>query len=159
MTAGATSEEAKDAVSETIADMLPIWPIPGSPLRYARKAVVNNFIQEKTRGPSRVSKRLIERGHVPRHEGADDQRLTAWEDRQWVASILSPLPPAQREVMGYIADGLSREEIAEALGKSRDAVRRNLCDARAHLARLLNPDGGFKQDQRMDVRSSREEVR
>jgi RNA polymerase sigma factor (sigma-70 family) len=145
MLAGARKEEAEDAASKTLADMLRIWPVDGHPIRYARKAVVNNFIKDKTRGNLRVALRLIERGHVPTLEGAEDQRLTDLEDCEWVTSVLSVLSPAQREVMECIACGLSREETAEALGKSRDTVRRHLCDARSRLARLLDSDGEPRQ--------------
>jgi hypothetical protein len=44
--------------------------------------------------------------------------------------------------MERIADGLSYEEIAQDLGKSREVVRSRLCDARARLIQILNPDGG-----------------
>ena len=60
--------------------------------------------------------------------------------------MLGSLPAAQREVMELIAQGLDRDEIAETLGKTKEAVRRNICDARAHLARELNPDGEYRQD-------------
>jgi RNA polymerase sigma factor (sigma-70 family) len=159
MTAGAELEEAKDAAAKTLAEMLRLWPVPGYPLAYARRAVVNNFIKDKTRGNRRVAQRLIDRGHVPHHEGAEDARLTAWEDDQWVADVLSVLPPEQRKVMECIARGLDREEIAEELGKSRATVRRNLCDARARLAELLNPDGEPRQPNPATARSSREEAR
>ena len=145
MYAGATLEEGQDAAAKTLIEMLGRWDRCGPSLAYARKATLNNFIKAKTRGTGRVARRLIERGHVPHHEGADDRELTAWEDEQWVASVLSSLPPAQREVMELIAEGLDRDEIPEALGKTREAIRRNLCDARARLSRELNPDGEPKQ--------------
>jgi RNA polymerase sigma factor (sigma-70 family) len=154
MIAGARLEEAKDAAAKTLAEMLPAWPVPGYPLAYARRAVVNNFIKDKTRGNSRVAQRLIDRGHVPHQEGAEDGRLTAWEDDQWVADVLSVLPPTQREVLELIAEGFSREEIAEALGKSKEAVRRNLCDARGRLTKLLNRDGELRHPSPSTVRSS-----
>jgi RNA polymerase sigma factor (sigma-70 family) len=159
MIAGATREEAEDAASKTMTEMLRIWPVPGYPLRYARKAVVSNFIKDKTRGTYRVARRLIERGHVPRHDGTEDERLTMREDREWVTHVLTELPPAQREVMKCIADGLSHEEIAKALGKSPEAVRRHLCDARARLAKLLNPDGEYRHPRRASASSSGEEAR
>jgi RNA polymerase sigma factor (sigma-70 family) len=159
MTAGAEREEAEDAAAKTLAEMLPAWPVPGYPLAYARRAVVNNFIKDKTRGNRRVARRLINRGHVPHQEGAEDARLTARENDQWVADVLSVLPPEQRKVMECIARGLDREEIAEALGKSRAAVRRSLCDARARLAELLNPDGEPRQPSPATARFPREEDR
>jgi RNA polymerase sigma factor (sigma-70 family) len=156
--AGATLEEAEDAVSKTLTEMLRIWPVPGHPLRYARKAVVHNFIKDKTRGTARVARRLVERGHVMPHDGDEDQRLSAQEGREWTASVLSELTEAQREVMQLIADGLSYEEIADALGKSRDVIRRRLSDARARLVKILNPDGEFRQPQRTTAHSPRQEA-
>jgi RNA polymerase sigma factor (sigma-70 family) len=142
MTAGATLEEAEDAASRTYLAMLKRWPVNGAPLAYARKAVVHNFIQDKTRGTGRVAQRLIERGHAsPREDGAEDTRFDALEGNEWIADVLSKLSPYQREVMARIADGLTYQEIAEDLGKSRDVVRRRLCDARARLIQILDPDG------------------
>jgi RNA polymerase sigma factor (sigma-70 family) len=148
MMAGATLEEAEDAASKTFTAMLQRWPVNGAPLTYARKAVVTNFIQAKTRGTTRVARRLIERGHVPSDEGESDARLTALEGREWVTDVLSQLPPAQREVMERITDGLTYEEIADEIGRSRDVVRRRLCDARARLVGILNPDGSRTRQPR-----------
>jgi DNA-directed RNA polymerase specialized sigma24 family protein len=58
--------------------------------------------------------------------------------------------------MQLLADGLSREEIAQTLGKSAEAVRRHICDARPRLAELLHPDGEYRSDT---ARTSREEAR
>jgi DNA-directed RNA polymerase specialized sigma24 family protein len=145
MFAGATAEEAKDAASETLEEMLPKWPVPGYPLAYARKAVVSNFIQAKTRGSQRVVQRIIERGHVPHEEGVEDGGLAVYEHDTWVADVLTELPAALRAVMRCIADGLDRKEIAKTLGISDDAVRRRVCDARRRLVEILNRDGTFKQ--------------
>jgi RNA polymerase sigma factor (sigma-70 family) len=159
MIAGAKLEEAEDAAAKTLAEMLLIWPVPGYPLAYARRAVVNNFIKDKTRGNRRVARRLIDRGHVPHQEGAEDGQLTAWEDDQWVGDILSVLPPEQRKVMDCIVRGFDRDEIAEKLGKTKEAVRRNLCDARRRLAEILNPDGEPRQLSPATARSCWEEAR
>lgn len=139
--------------------MLQRWPVPGNPVAYARKAVVHNFIKERTRGDERLIRRLIERGHIPRHEGFPDDQLTAFEDSQWVADVLRVLPPKQRKVMECIARGLAYDEISGALGMSKDAVRRNLCDARRRLAETLHPDGERKQSPRTTPRSVRKEDR
>lgn len=157
MIAGAHLPEAEDAASKTLTEMLARWPVPGYPLAYARRAVVNNFIKHKTRGDRRVAQRLIDRGHVPHREGAEDDGLTAWEDDQWVSDVIGVLPPAQRAVMKCIAEGLHRDEIAEELGMSRETIRRHLCDARARLAELLNPDGGPRQPSSAAEHPSQEE--
>jgi RNA polymerase sigma factor (sigma-70 family) len=123
MYAGATLEEAEDATAKALMEMLWHWDTCKRSLAYARKAAVHNFIKDKTRGTGRVARRLIDRGHVPCQEGAEDSQLTAWEDEEWVAHVLSSLPAAQREVMELIAKGLDRDEIAETLGKTREAIR------------------------------------
>jgi RNA polymerase sigma factor (sigma-70 family) len=146
MYAGATQQEAEDAAEQALEEMLRDWGIRERSLAYARKAAVHNFIKAKTRGSGRVARRLVGRGHVPWREGAQDRQLTALEDEQWVAWVLSSLPPAQREVMALIAKGLDRDEIAGELGKSKQTIRRHLCDARARLALMLNPDGEPRQD-------------
>jgi DNA-directed RNA polymerase specialized sigma24 family protein len=159
MIAGAKPEEAEDAAIKALGEMLPAWPLPGCPLAYARRAAVSNFIKEKTRGNRRVAQRLIDRGHVPHQEGAEDARLTAWEVDQWVADVLGILPPEQRKVMECIARGLDRKEIPGELGKSGVTIRQNLCSARARLAELLNPDGEPRQPSPAKARSPREGVR
>jgi len=143
MIAGATLEEAQDAAARTLAGMLPAWGAYEHPLAYARRAAVHNF-KDKTRGSRRLIQRLVERGDFPA-EGAEDRGLTDFEDRDWVADVLSILPPAQREVMECIAAGMDRDEIAATLGKTKEAVRQNLCSARARLAKVLHPDGEYKQ--------------
>jgi len=146
MYAGATLDEAEDAAAKALAEMLRRWGTCGPSLAYARKATVHNFIKDKKRGTRRVVRRLIEQGHVSHQEGAEDRQLTVREDEEWVAHMLSSLSAAQREVMELIAQGLDRDEIAEKLGKTKEAIRRNICDARAHLALELNPVGGDGQD-------------
>jgi RNA polymerase sigma-70 factor (ECF subfamily) len=168
MYAGATLQEAEDATAKALMEMLRHWDTCKRSLAYARKAAVHNFIKDKTRGTSRIARRLIERGHAPHQEGAEHSQLTAWEDEEWVAHVLSSLPPAQREVMELIAKGLDRDEIAETLGKTKEAIRQNLCDARARLSRELNADGERRQDPngkhrqqplRRMARTPREEAR
>jgi RNA polymerase sigma factor (sigma-70 family) len=159
MYTGATQQEAEDAAAKTLAEMLPRWTTRQHSLAYARQAAVHNFIKDKTRGTRRVARRLIDRGHVPHQEGAEDNRLTAWEDAEWVADVLSCLPRAQREVMECIATGLDRDEIAQTLGKTKEVIRRHLCDARTRLADELHPDGEHKQPPRTTARGPRQEAR
>ena len=70
------------------------------------------------RGPGYATDHAARPGEdaVPHQEGAEDSQLTAWEDEEWVAHVLSALPPAQRQVMELIVKGLDRDEIAETLG-------------------------------------------
>ena len=91
MIPGATPHDAKDAAHKTLVQMYAGWPDPRYTLAYARKAVISNFIKDKTRGPGRVAQRLWERGHVPHREGADDPALTRLENDEWVKDVLSCL--------------------------------------------------------------------
>ena len=158
MYAGATREEAEDAAGDTLAEMLRSWSQINPTLAYARRAVVHNFIKSKTRGTGRVARRLVERGHVPHQEGAEDDQLAALETEDWLADVLSILPPTQRKVMDCIARGIDRDEIASQLGMSRAAVRRNLCDARTRLAAELHPDGEPRHPPQ-GIRPDRKEAR
>ncbi|MGD0602361.1 MAG: sigma-70 family RNA polymerase sigma factor [Streptosporangiaceae bacterium] len=158
MYAGATRQQAEDAAAKTLTEMLPQWRTRQWSFAYARRAVLHNFIKDKTRGPERVARRLIERGFIPYEEGVEDSRLTAWEDDEWIAHLLSCLPPAQREVMEYIVRGLDRDEIAETLGKTKEAIRRHLCDARARLVRELHLNDQHEQPP-AERRFPREEAR
>ena len=167
MYAGATLEEGEDAAAKALEETLRNWDAIERPFAWARKATVHNFIKERDRGPARVARRLFQQRCIPHWEGAEDSQLTAWEDDEWVASVLSSLPPAQREVMELFVKQLDRDEIAQALGKTKEAIRRNLCDARARLARELNPDGERRQNPgseyhrqpRRMARAPREEAR
>jgi DNA-directed RNA polymerase specialized sigma24 family protein len=155
MIAGATLEEAEDATAKALAEMSPGWPDKRYTFAYARKAVISNFIREKTRGPGRVARRLRDRGHVPHREGADDPGLTRLENDEWVADVLSCLPPAQREVMGCFARGLEIAEIAETLGKTNETTRKHISDACKRLRAELHPDGERKHQQRRGRKEAR----
>jgi RNA polymerase sigma factor (sigma-70 family) len=135
--AGATYHEAEEAAAAGMEEVFRRWEQISSPLAYARRAALTSFLKEKERGPDRVRRRMA--GHAEaRQEGNEDAGLTIWEDRQWVAQVLSSLPPAQREVMAFITDGFTPTEIATLLGKTPDAVRQNLHAARARLTLELH---------------------
>ena len=68
--------------------------------------------------------------------GAEDERLDA---RRKVGAALDLLPPSQREVMIlHAVEGLTGEEIAEALGMKANAVWVSLSRARARLREELS---------------------
>lgn len=147
MYAGATRTEADDAIQKAMAEMYPRWTQRTYTVAYARKAVIRNFIKDKTRGPGLTAQRLRERGHVPRQEGADDPGLSRLEDDEWIHSVLSCLSPAQREVMELFARGLSVGEIAAELGKNTQTIRKHVSDACKRLRTELNPDGEHKHQR------------
>jgi RNA polymerase sigma factor (sigma-70 family) len=158
MDVGATKQEAEDAISKAMFELLPKWALGMRPARrYLRQAVVHNFIKDRVRGHPRLARRLVQRGHVPWDEGAEDPRLTELEDREWLGQVLACLPPAQREVMACIAAGIAREEIPEILGKSQATIRRHLCDARRRLHDEFAPDPEPTPSE--TARTSREDAR
>jgi RNA polymerase sigma factor (sigma-70 family) len=138
--AGATIDEAEDAVAAAMVEVLKRWDAIGNARAYARRAAINNMIKSRQRGLSRISERLIERGDVMT-DGDLDPGLLVWEQREWVTLLLKSLPPAQREVLACMVDMFTPQEIARLLGKNEAAIRQNLCAARRKLARRLGETG------------------
>jgi RNA polymerase sigma factor (sigma-70 family) len=156
MYVGATEPEAEDALAETMKEMLRRWPEVTNPLAYAHRAVVSNFVKDRTRGLGRVRRRMVEQG-AGLSQGADDPGLTTAEGIEWVRQLLAPLPPGERAVMALVVDGYTPTEIAERLGRSPQAVRHSLSDARRRLKQLLRQHDGERQAGR--GAQSREEAR
>jgi RNA polymerase sigma-70 factor (ECF subfamily) len=138
LTAGATLDEAYEAVDQTMEEVLRRWSDLDHPRAYARRAVLSNFIKTRNRERQRLA-RTLEGGHLC-PESSDDHELNVWEDEQWVAQLLAQLPPTQREVMKCLVDGLTSVEIAELLGKTPEAIRQNARLARRKLLVLLRSD-------------------
>ena len=157
MYVGATRQEGEDAVMATMEDLLCRWTSVRDRFAYARRAVVSNVLKEKTRGPDRVRRRQIERGDFVR-EACEDRRLNAWEDWQWVGQMLGSLPPAQRRALTFIIVGFTPTEIARLFGKTPEAVRQSLCEARRRLTTALQQEHASEQSGRR-IRSPREEAR
>ena len=135
--AGGHPDEAEDAVSAAMLDVLQRWDAIANPRAYARRAAVNNMIKSRQRGLQRISDRLIQRGDVP-PEGEEDPGLLVWEQQEWVTLLLKSLPEAQRQVLACMVDTFTPQEIAQLLGKTEAAVRQNLCAARKRLAGCLD---------------------
>jgi RNA polymerase sigma-70 factor (ECF subfamily) len=144
MYTGATKPEAEDAVAETIRELLRRWSELNKPLAYAHRAVVSNFLKDRTRGLGPVRLRMIERG-AGTPDAAEDLGLTVAEGVEWVRQVLAPLPPGERDVMALVVDGHTSTEIAERLGRSPQAVRHSLSDARRRLKQLLQRHDGERQ--------------
>jgi RNA polymerase sigma factor (sigma-70 family) len=119
--------------------------------------VVSNFVKAKTRDAERLL-RTIAAGHVTPDVG-EDSNFNVWEDEQWVAQMLNTLPPAQREVMAHVYDGLGPTEIAKLLGKTQETVRKNLQLARDRLKAKLKPAGVTERNQPIAPQAPREEAR
>jgi RNA polymerase sigma factor (sigma-70 family) len=139
MYAGATKEEAKAAVSAALEDVVRNWPRLVHPLKWAKKAVINHFLKEKERDLERTRRRLVEK-RAGTAQGRHDGGLNLWEERQWVMQLLKTLPRKQAEVMAMVVDDFTPTEIAELLGRSPEAVRQSLREARQRLKRALQQE-------------------
>jgi RNA polymerase sigma-70 factor (ECF subfamily) len=149
MVRGASMDEAKEAVAETLVELVQRWDDLTNPFAWAKRAARSHFFREKQRGPRRIRRKMVEQA-AGSDEGQDDPELTVWEDNEWITQLLERLPPKQREVLALVLDGFAPAEIAELLGRSSDAVRQNLYEARKRLRSVLRgeradesgPDGG-----------------
>lgn len=135
---GATEQEAHDAVCAALEDVVRNWTSIRSPVVYARRAVVSEFIQVRQRERRRLI-RLVEGGEgITPAAGAE---LSEWEGREWVMQKIRSLPPRQRDAMACLVDGLSSAEAADVLGQTPAAVRQNWTSARQRLRRDLEAEG------------------
>ncbi|WP_157430893.1 RNA polymerase sigma factor [Actinomadura macra] len=138
MAAGASSHDAQDAVSQVLADMVARarrGERIDHPTAYARRAVIN-AVKYQAQRERNLIQRLVSNGYCLR-EGADDDTLSRLENAQTIEEALRRLPPAQREVLGWVIKGLSPVEIAERTNKTPDTVRQNLRHARRTLRSQL----------------------
>jgi RNA polymerase sigma factor (sigma-70 family) len=144
--AGAHHDEAEDAVSAAMVEVLERWDTIENPLAYARRAAINHTIRARQRGTSRIAGRLVERGDVPREDDLDPG-LLVWEQQEWVTLLLKSLPPAEREVLAFVVDAFRPQEIARLRGKTEAAVRQNLHAARKRLAERLGRTDPGEEDR------------
>lgn len=144
MYAGASRHEADEATATAMKEVLMRWSKLENPLAYARRAVISNFLKEKTRNLDRIRRRQVEK-HAGTAECREDPGMTVWEDREWVMQMLDSLPPGQRDVMAFIVDGFTPTEIAALLGRSPAAIRQSLRDARLRLTEALRRERAAEQ--------------
>lgn len=131
MVAGGTWTQATDAADATMEDVFTRWTEIDNPRAYARRAVVSNFLKIK-RLESRGRWRM-QSAATAESEPGTEHGLNLWENKEAVMQILGTLPTAQRNVLALIVDGFSPTEIAELLGGTPQAVRKNLERARRRL--------------------------
>jgi RNA polymerase sigma-70 factor (ECF subfamily) len=136
---GATAEEAEDATQKAMTDFTKrsrTDKAPAHPAAYVRRAAINFFFKERQRERERLSREL-RGGHLVIEAHLDD-RLTAWDDEQYIERLLKCLTPVQREVIRLVLDGWSTREIAEKLGKNDGNIRQHLKNGRDRLKQ--NPE-------------------
>jgi RNA polymerase sigma factor (sigma-70 family) len=135
--AGASLEEAEDAVQVAMTDLYLRWGQVHKPVAYVRRAAINAFIKAKKKERrDRVREfrytSLNMSADMP-PDGCPDRQLAMWENGQEVQRLLNALPQAQREVMSFIIDNYTPAEIAGIFGKTAATVRQNLKAARTRL--------------------------
>lgn len=144
MYAGATRTEARLAAQDAMTDVLKRWDDIANPVAYTRQAVLSCFFKARRDGLDRVRIKQVRHG-AGTPEARLDQNLTAWENKQWVCQLLDSLPAKQREAMALVVDGFEPSEIAALLGRSAEAVRQNLREARTRLKQALEEDKAAHQ--------------
>ncbi|MFI7077158.1 RNA polymerase sigma factor [Micromonospora sp. NPDC049903] len=158
MFAGANRHEADEATAAVMKEMLQRWSKIDDPVAYARRAVISNFVKEKSRNLDRIRRRQVEK-HAGTPEQREDSGMTLWEDREWVMQLLRSLPPGQRDVMAFIVDGFTPTEIAAVLGRSPAAIRQSLRDARLRLTESLQREEAAERAQLAHPSHARKEGR
>ncbi len=137
---GATVEEAEDAVQKAMLDFTKrSWAAkaaPQYPVAYVQRAAVRFFLKERQRERERLPREL-RGGHLVIEAHLDD-RLTDWEDDQYIERLLECLTSLQRNVIKLVMDGMSTREIAAELGKSEENIRQHLKNGRDRLK--LHPE-------------------
>ena len=128
--AGGSEADADDLVQQAIANLLARSPDKALDPAYARRALVNAWLDRQRSLRRRVA-RLAVRARTQRAWHVDADAVSDEEVRSRVRAIVTSLPPRQRAVLTMrTVEGMSDEAIASSLGCSREAVRASL-----HLAR------------------------
>jgi RNA polymerase sigma factor (sigma-70 family) len=137
--AGATDDEANDAVQTAFAQLLQVsYPIH-DPVAWLHRTALNDFRCSNPRIPSK--RRKVTESPIPPQKipepntfvpSAADVAVLE-EENHVVLRELALLPGKQRQVMVAHYDGSSHEQIAELLEMGTDAVRQNLSRARKTL--------------------------
>lgn len=134
---GARFDEAEDVVQEVMAQVYRLWPTIDSPHAWARKGV-NSTIARVVGRRKREDELLLAmrraeeiagraRAGPPVDDGETDE----------VRAVLADLPETQRAVLALTIDGFRPVEIAAKLGRSPEAVRSSLREARRRLRAQL----------------------
>jgi DNA-directed RNA polymerase specialized sigma24 family protein len=100
--AGGHQDEAEDAVSAAMIEVLERWDTIEYPQAYARRAAINYAIKNRQRGLLRITERLVERGDVPL-EGDLDPGLLVWEQQEWVTLLLKSRQPPRHQARSPVS--------------------------------------------------------
>lgn len=154
MFAGATHDRADEATQKAMIDVDRKWTSIDNHAAWVRRAAFSHFykIKEWERRQRELEGAHLELLHNSR---AGDDPLF-WDDETSVKELLDSLTAGQREVVELLIKDFTQSEIADLLGRSYDAVRRSLSDARKRMQLLLEQrsagNGNSNPTQRKEVR-------
>jgi RNA polymerase sigma-70 factor (sigma-E family) len=136
---------AEDAVSTTMATLYTRWTRIDNPDAYARTTVVHAAIDEKRRPWRR--ERASSDG-MPEAPAPDLMRV--YDERSYLMAALDRIPKGQRAVVVLrFYEGLSVEQVAMTLGRSKGTVKSQASRGLAALRAVLGVDAR-QQDHRLE---------
>ncbi len=136
---GASVDEAKDAVSEALADAWHHWETISSPDRWVRLAAARAYFRSAHRDREQLSRAL--QGGMTVDRAPDGLEDVCGEEAATVLRLIQQLPRQQRHIMALTYDGYAASEIAQMLQLPRDTVRSHLRHARRQLREQLKIAG------------------
>ncbi|MFI6506111.1 RNA polymerase sigma factor [Streptosporangium sp. NPDC050855] len=136
MLTGASLDEAMDVAQDTFIDAYSKWDMLKAPSAWVRRVAFRGFFKqrERTRRGVEIASQSLTLGLDI--EQSAEQAVLGHEEEGRVSRLLDELPPTQRMVLALRFDGLSTKEISDLLGKSPEAIRKNLQLARQRLKEL-----------------------
>ncbi|MFY1681659.1 RNA polymerase sigma factor [Micromonospora sp. WMMD730] len=130
MYAGASKDEAHDAVQDAFLKLVKRWGAISDPMPYARMVMINNL---KKTWLSRQRRANRQKEYQAKNFERPRDAPSIWDNRAAVEKILSELTPSQRDIACCLMEDLSQIQIAARLGRSYDAVRTALTEIRKRL--------------------------
>jgi len=137
MMQGAGVADAADLAQESMVEAFRRWVTIRHPRAWVRRVATRAYIRRATAIQEQPTCDVPEPSLLLRPQ-AD---IAVWEQRQEVLRALAALPQRQRQIMAWIYDGFTPQEIAEELGLTAEAVRASALKARRALAKNLQFDG------------------
>lgn len=134
---GAHSADAADASQHAWVEVYRRWDrvsMMEAPDAYLRKTALNEWKRLASR-PRQDRGRAVQGGWIDLNSAED---IYDKEDVKTVLEIFAMLPERQRQVMAWLYDGYSYQEISEHLGMKLSTVRSTIRHAKSTLIRGLS---------------------
>lgn len=133
---GARLSEAEDVAQEAMAQAFRLWATLTNPHAWVRKAANTEIIKAiRRRQREEDLRRALAR--VDGGPGSEVVIPAGPDEADRVRAVLAGLPEAQREALAFTIDGFTPKETAGIVGKSSEAIRANLREARRRLRTAL----------------------